>query len=146
MGELTQGDPQGFSIGRDGSIIGLASLLTAVIYSVFAVGIFRRWGARALWTFWIVSAVTLSALDVWWTSFVYVVHGDPPHGQLGNILFIAFMAVVTAGACLRVVQSGRRSAQPSFARQTLAGCGGMLITVGTLFLAFLLVDLWRLLS
>jgi hypothetical protein len=139
-----QGDPQGFSLGSDDLLLVLASLSTAVIYSVCAVAVFRRWGAGALWTFWIVSAVILSALDVWWTSFVYVVHGDFPHGLLGNIILIAFMAVVTAGACLRVVQSGSRAAQPSFARQTLAGCGGMLITVGTLVLAFLLVDLWRL--
>lgn len=140
-----QGNPQGFSIGSDDLLLVLASLSMAVMYSVCAVGVFRRWGGRALWTFWIVSAVILSALDVWWTSVVYVVHGDFPHGLLGNIILIAFMAVVTAGACLRVVQSGRRSAQPSFARQTLAGCGGMLIIVGTLLLTFLLVDLWRLL-
>jgi hypothetical protein len=138
-----QGDPQGFRLGSDDLLLILASLSTAVIYSVCAVGVFRRWGARALWTFWIVSAVVLSALYVWWTSFVHVVHGDFPHGLLGSIL-IAFMAVITAGACLRVMQSGRRSAQPSFARLTLAGCGGMLITAGTLLLAFLLVDLWRL--
>jgi hypothetical protein len=139
-----QGDPQGFSLGSDDLLLVLASLSAAVIYSICTVAVFRRWGARALWTFWIVSAVILSALSMWWTSFVYVVHGDFPYGLLGNIILIAFMAVVTAGACLRVVQSGRRSAQPSFARQTLAGCGGMLITVGTLVLAFWLVDLWRL--
>jgi hypothetical protein len=139
-----QRDPQGFDVARV-ALLGLASLLlAAVIYTLLAVGVFRRWGARALWAFWIVSAVILSALAVARSSTQYVAHGGRPVGWLWGSFLVAFVTLATAGACLRVAQSGRQPAQPSFARQTLAGCGGMLVAGGTLFLGLLLMDLRRL--
>ncbi len=127
------------------ALLGLTRLaLAAVIYSALAVGVFRGWGVRGLWIFWTVSAIGLSGLAVVRTSTQYVAHGGRPVGWLWGSFLVAFVALATAGACLGVAQAGRRPSQPSFARHTMAGCGGLLVVGGTLFVGFLLMDLKRL--
>jgi hypothetical protein len=116
----------------------------ALIYTGLAVGIQRRWGSRRLWVFWALSATALSVLGIVRMSNRYVQSGGRPIDWRWGSILVAFVALATAGACLRVAQVGGRPARPSVARHTLAGCVGMAIVGGALFLAFFVLDVKRL--
>jgi hypothetical protein len=117
--------------------------LGAVIYTGLAVGIQRRWGNRSLWGFWALSAVALSAMTVMRLSSRYIAAGGQPLDWRWGSVLVAFIALATAGACLRIAQVGGRPVRPSAARQALAGCLGMGVVGGALLLAFLVMDVRR---
>jgi hypothetical protein len=114
--------------------------LGALIYTGLAVGIQRRWGQRRLWVFWALSATALSIMSVARLSSRYVAAGGRPVDWRWGSILVAFIALATAGACLRVAQVGGRPVRPSAARQTLAGCAGMAVVGGALLMAFLVMD------
>jgi hypothetical protein len=116
----------------------------ALIYTALAVGIQRRWGQRSLWAFWALSATALSVWGIVRLSSRYVAAGGRPVDWRWGSVFVAFIALATAGACLRVAQVGSRPSRPSATRQTLAGCVGMAVVGGALLMAFLVMDVKRL--
>jgi hypothetical protein len=118
----------------------------ALIYTGLAVGIQRRWGQRSLWAFWVLSAIALSVLGIVRISSRYVHAGGHPVDWRWGSMLVAFVALATAGACLRVAQLGGRPSRPTVARHTLAGCVGMAVVSGALLLAFLVMDVRRLLQ
>jgi hypothetical protein len=118
----------------------------ALIYTVLAVGIYRRWGVRSLWAFWALSAAVLSTWGIVRLSSRYVQHGGHPIDWLWGSILVAFIALATAGACLRVAQVGRRDSRPTVVRHTLAGCAGMALVGGALLFAFFVMDARRLLE
>jgi len=111
----------------------------ALIYTGLAVGIQRRWGQRSLWAFWALSAAALSVMGIVRLAGRYGARGQPVDWRWGSLL-VVFVALATAGACLRIAQVGARPARPSAGRQTLAGCVGMAIVAGALLAAFLVMD------
>jgi hypothetical protein len=116
----------------------------ALVYTALAVGIQRRWGQRSLWTFWALSAAALSVWGIMRLSSRYIAAGGRPMDWRWGSVLVAFIALATAGACLRVAQVGSQPSPPSAARQTLAGCVGMAVVGGALLVAFLVMDVPRL--
>jgi hypothetical protein len=141
---MEQGPGVGIALAALVGIVWLA--LGALVYTVLAVGTYRRWGARSLWLFWGLSAAVLSALGLVRLSSRYTQHGGRPIDWLWGSIMVALIALATAGACLRVAQVGRRPERPTFARHTLAGCVGMALVAGALLIAFLVSDAKRLLE
>jgi hypothetical protein len=129
------------------ALVGIVWLaLGALVYTVLAVGTYRRWGSRSLWLFWGLSTAVLSALGLVRLSGQYSQYGGRPIDWLWGSTMVVFIALAGAGACLRVAQVGRRATRPTIARHTLAGCAGMALVAGALLLAFLVMDAKRLLE